>query len=94
MTELELASVLVGLAALFGVVTYFALRLPQTIGLVVIAVRFVTHGSIVGGLRLRPSTASTATRAKRHDLSGRSGLIQTRCCPAKPGAVQYPPTPP
>ncbi|MGA8260403.1 MAG: sodium:proton antiporter [Arenicellales bacterium] len=37
MTELELASVLVCLAALFGVLNYFLLRLPQTIGLVVIA---------------------------------------------------------
>lgn len=37
MTELELATVLVCLAALFGVVNYFLLRLPQTIGMVVIA---------------------------------------------------------
>ena len=37
MTELELASVLVCLAAVFGVINYFLLRLPQTIGLVVIA---------------------------------------------------------
>lgn len=37
MTELELATILVCLAALFGVVNYFLLRLPQTIGLVVIA---------------------------------------------------------
>lgn len=46
MTELELASVLVCLAALFGVVNYFLLRLPQTIGMVVIAlgVSFVLMG--------------------------------------------------
>lgn len=37
MTELELATILVCLAALFGVINYFLLRLPQTIGLVVIA---------------------------------------------------------
>lgn len=37
MTELELATVLVCLAAFFGVVNYFLLRLPQTIGMVVIA---------------------------------------------------------
>lgn len=37
MTELELASVLVCLAAFFGVINYFLLRLPQTIGMVVIA---------------------------------------------------------
>lgn len=37
MTELELATVLVCLAALFGVINYFVLRLPQTIGMVVIA---------------------------------------------------------
>ena len=36
-TELELASILVVLAATFGVINYFLLRLPQTIGLVVIA---------------------------------------------------------
>lgn len=37
MTELELAAVLVCLAAFFGVINYFLLRLPQTIGMVVIA---------------------------------------------------------
>jgi len=37
MTELELATVLVCLAAFFGVINYFLLRLPQTIGMVVIA---------------------------------------------------------
>lgn len=37
MTELELATVLVCLAALFGVLNYFLLRLPQTIGMVVVA---------------------------------------------------------
>jgi len=37
MTELELASVLVCLAALFGSLNYLFLRLPQTIGLVVVA---------------------------------------------------------
>lgn len=46
MTELELATVLVCLAALFGVVNYFLLRLPQTIGMVVVAlgVSFVLMG--------------------------------------------------
>lgn len=46
MTELELASALVCLAALFGVINYFLLRLPQTIGLVVIAL--VTSFAIMG----------------------------------------------
>lgn len=37
MSELELATILVCLAALFGVINHFLLRLPRTIGMVIIA---------------------------------------------------------
>jgi len=46
MTELELATILICLAAFFGVVNYFLLRLPQTIGMVVIAL--VTSFALMG----------------------------------------------
>ncbi len=46
MTELELAAVLVCLAAFFGVINYFVLRLPQTIGMVVIAL--ITSFALMG----------------------------------------------
>jgi len=74
MTELELATVLVCLAAFFGVVNYFLLRLPQTIGMVVIALG--TSFAIMGIHQLLPQLElASLVRGRVEDFDFNEALM-------------------